>query len=141
MRRALTPDETEDRPKSRCVASIVSTRRGPDGQQHVYRRQPDGSEREVTAPSEWSETPFDDQSLPEATGDRMFTALADGLWCEGIQTVREFLEAVANRDERLDHLTLPGEDGSRPMHASRQRIADFVRHLERRRAEWEGRGE
>ena len=139
MRHPLTPDEAEDRPTCPCLASTVRT----EGD-HVYRTLPNGSEIEILPAPEWDETPFDELQLPNAAGTTVgqgVEQIAEALWRAGIHTVRELREAWADNDWRLfDGATqLPNQPGSNPMFATRVRIESLMRHLERRRAEWEGR--
>jgi len=138
MRRALTPDEAEERPMCRCGVSLVRTIRGDDGRMHVWRQMPDGSEHEVCPSCEWTDESFESLTLPDAAGGR-FEGLAEGLWRAGLRTVADLVDAWQVDDPRLrDGATqLPGLKDSRPMFATRHQIRLFLGHLQRRRAEWE----
>ena len=129
MRHPLTPDESEDRSTYPCLASTTRT----EGD-HVYRTLPDGSEVEILPAPEWDDTPFDDRELPDASGD-YFERLAEALHQANFHTVRAFLRAYQRHDGRLDRLVYPGD--ANLMRVMPERIAEFVEHLEERRAEWE----
>ena len=135
MRRVLTPAEVEGL-VGPCNTSLCRSERDADGEWHVYRLQPDGSEREMRLSWDWEDIPFDQMELSDASGEK-FERLVEALSLVNLRTVREFLMAYETNDERLGRLVYAGD--ARLMNVKPKQVRAFVEHLQRRRAEWERR--
>ena len=103
----------------------------------VWRQFPDGCRR-ITLPPRWTDTPFADLDLPDATGDHGAnptgpTTTAETLYQRGIHTVGEFRAWLAGAE--ITGQSVVGPHGDSMVSCSLIRVRSLIRRLSSQLAE------